>query len=193
VTYPRVVNASSTVILEPASGGLLPDDTYDVRPTHTLPGMLHLFCSSRMKPLLNLPVSYAEDCFESSPFFDKTSSITVSGMVDIWAMSKDTVKLDELCINTIRFLAVDAEKGEIRSPWSAAGRGSHGIRALGQVPEAQSPAAAMAGPRPFYPFCRSCLSHVVCAAASYGYNLSLDDIKQFRQWAAERRDIPSTS
>ena len=46
--------------------------------------------------------------------------------------------LDELCINTLRFLAVDmVQKANSGHPGSAPGLGGHGLRTLGSLAQVQ--------------------------------------------------------
>ena len=73
--------------------------------------------------------------------------------------------LDQLAVNTIRFLAVDAVRaGELGAPRPADGRRADGLRALDAASCAQSRRPALARPRPLRPLGRPRLDAALRAA-----------------------------
>ena len=80
-----------------------------------------------------------------------------------------TSKLDDLCINTIRMLAVDAiEKANSGHPGMPMGAAAMAYVLWGRFLKAQSVEPVLAGPRPFRSFGRTRLDAVVCSPAPGG-------------------------
>ena len=106
--------------------------------------------------------------------------------------SADTApSFDETCVNTIRFLAVDAvQEGQLRPSGHADGRGARGLRALDTPPRLRPARPALARSRPLRPLGRPRLHAAVRAAHLTGYDLPLDDLKAFRQWDSTHARAP---
>ena len=75
-------------------------------------------------------------------------------------------ELDALCVNTIRFLSVDAvQAANSGHPGPAPGCGPHGLRAVDPLPQAQSgaiPAGSIATASCFRPATVRCCSTACC-------------------------------
>jgi len=112
-------------------------------------------------------------------------------MTDKPAVSKDSKQLDELCINTIRFLAVDAIQ--------QANSGHPGLP-LGAAPMAYTLWDRFLCHNPANPAWFNRDRFVLSAGHGSmllyallflsGYDLSLDDIRQFRQWGSKTPGHP---
>ena len=107
-------------------------------------------------------------------------------------MTTSTDGLDELCINTIRTLSMDAvQKANSGHPGNADGARAARLRALHAGHAAQPERPGLARPRP--------LRALGCGHASMllysmlyltGYGLTLDDLKNFRQLGSADRRPP---
>ena len=103
-----------------------------------------------------------------------------------------TGRLDKLCIDTIRTLAMDAvQKANSGHPGTPMGLAPLGLRPLDEVPASTTRATptgrtATASSSP--PATRSMLLYSLLHLT--GYDLTLDDIKQFRQWESKTPGHP---
>src|SRR4030067_398406 len=98
-------------------------------------------------------------------------------------MPKATARLDELCINTIRFLAVDAvEKAHSGHPGAPMGAATMAYVLWDRFLK-HNPADPKWPDRDRFVLSAGHASMLLYALLHLmGYNLSLDDIKAFRQW-----------
>ncbi len=106
-------------------------------------------------------------------------------------MPKDTASLDELCINTLRFLAVDAvEKAKSGHPGAPMGAATMAYVLWDRFLK-HNPRQPQWQDRDRFVLSAGHASAMLYALLHLtGYDLSLDDIKQFRQWGSKTPGHP---
>src|SRR4030042_2531666 len=106
-------------------------------------------------------------------------------------MPKDTASLDELCINTLRFLAVDAvEKAKSGHPGAPMGAATMTYVLWDRFLK-HNPHQPQWQDRDRFILSAGHASAMLYALLHLtGYALSLDDIKQFRQWGSKTPGHP---
>ena len=104
-------------------------------------------------------------------------------------------ELDQLCINTHPLPGGRrGREGELRASRPAAGRGADGLRALDALPAPRSRAIraggiATASCCPPATARRCCTRCCTCT----GYDLSLDELRRFRQWGSRTPGHPESA
>lgn len=95
------------------------------------------------------------------------------------------------CVQTLRFLAADeVEKGEFRPSRPAPWYGAAYVYVLGQVHEVQSGGPELVQPRPLHPVPGHGSALLYAMLYLAGYGLTLDELKEFRQWGSRTPGHP---
>ena len=100
--------------------------------------------------------------------------------------------LDRLAIDTIRTLSIDGvQKANSGHPGRADGRRADGLRALDALPAPRADAPRLARPRPVRAVAPATPAMLLYSLLHLtGYDLSLDDLQQFRQWGSHHAGPP---
>ena len=100
--------------------------------------------------------------------------------------------LDELCVNTLRFLAVDAvQKAKSGHPGLPLGSAAMAYAVSGPLSQVQPVRSDLAGPRSFRALGRPWMCGFLYALLHVtGYDLPLEELQRFRQWGSRTPGHP---
>ncbi len=100
-------------------------------------------------------------------------------------------ELDQRCINALRVLAMDGvQKANSGHPGMPMEHGRRGLYPLDTPSQTQSTQPQMAQPRSVHSVCGSRLLLLYSLLCTTGYPISMEDLKQFRQWGSKTAGHP---